>query len=124
MARSTPDSARGGASAPAASASEDRAATRDETSQTIATREITTRVTPPRSVGWAQVSVVLSGGARFDDGQKARVIWSGAAQAKEPIELSFSVQGAGGTAKISLQEVKKGQAQTLVYKTVAVGASQ
>jgi hypothetical protein len=124
MARSTPDNARGAASAPAAVASEGRVPARDETTaETTAVREIKTRLTPPRNVGWAQVSVVLSGGARFDDGQKSRVIWSGSALANEPIELSFSVQGAGGTAKISLQEVKNGQAQTITSKTVAVGAS-
>jgi anti-sigma factor (TIGR02949 family) len=124
MARSTPDNARDEAGR-AAITSAERAPARDETTaETTAVREITTRLTPPRNAGWAQVSVVLSGGARFDDGQKSRVIWSGSALANEPIELSFSVQGAaGGTAKISLQEVKNGQAQTITSKTVAVGAS-
>ncbi len=122
MARSIPSSAR--EAAPAAIASADQAPESSDAAATVA-RDITTRIKPPRSLGWSQVSVVLSGGASFDDGQKSRVIWSGSAQAGEPIELSFSVQSTGGgTAKISLQEVKSGQAQTVAYKTVGVGASR
>lgn len=124
MAPSTPSSPPQAARAPAAITSADHAAEDSEASELIS-RDVTTRIVPPRNLGWSQVSVVLSGGAHFDDGQKSRVIWSGSAQAGEAIELNFSVQSAGGgTAKITLQEVKKGQAQTVAYKTVGVGASR
>jgi hypothetical protein len=132
MARSTPEDARGPSGPPAAMSAKRDSAEFDETirkdenrKSAAATREVTTRLTPPRTIGWAQISVVLSGGARFPDGQKSRVIWRGAAQANEPIELNFSVQsGAGGDAKITLQEVKNGQAQTVAYKNVAVAAAR
>lgn len=118
--RSTPDGESGAAQSAMSKA--DRVQESDDSTPSPATRKISTRLTPPRTVSWAQISVVLSDGARFADGQTSHVIWRGAAQANEPIELDFVVVSAeAGNAKITLQEVKNGQAQTIAYKNVAVG---
>lgn len=87
------------------------------------TREITTRITPPRSIGWAQISVELPDNAHFPGGDQLRVIWRGAAQANEPIDLQFTVQSApdAANAKITLQEIKNGNAQDVAYKTIVLG---
>jgi hypothetical protein len=89
---------------------------------TPVTRFINARIVPSRDVNWGQVSVVLSGGATFDGGDRARVVWRGAASAGEPIEVSFPVSGARGqySARLVLQEVKRGDAQTVNSTSVPV----
>jgi hypothetical protein len=103
--------------APAATSSEMRA----EPAIPV-TRFINARIVPSRSVNWGQVSVVLSGGAAFDGGDRARVVWRGSASAGEPIEVSFPVSGPRGqySARLVLQEVKHGDAQTVTSTSVPV----
>lgn len=86
-------------------------------------RNISTRISSPRNLGWAQVIVNLPDGVRFSDGSRARVVWRGTAQANEPIDVDFDVLAASGAQEIrvTLQEVKKQDAQTVAYKTVPVG---
>lgn len=90
------------------------------------TVEVSTRITPPRNMGWAQVSVNLPDGVRFADGTSSRVLWRGAAQSNEPVELNFDVVVAAPgrhQIKVSLQEVKDGEAQTVAFKPVAVNGN-
>jgi hypothetical protein len=86
------------------------------------TRFVTAHIRAPRTVGWGQVSVVLTGGARFSDGGHSRVIWRGSAGAGEPIEVSFSVTAPRGdySAQLSLQQIKSGDAQTLASDSVSI----
>lgn len=89
---------------------------------TPVSRYVSARITPSRDINWGQISVVLSGDASFESGNRAKVIWRGSASAGEPIEVGFSVSGRPGrhSARLILQEVKKGDAQTVTSKSVPV----
>lgn len=85
-------------------------------------RQVVARITAPRDINWGQISVVLPEGVRFEGGGKARVLWRGAVGAGEKIEVPFNVQAASGShsIRLSLQEVVKGEAQTLARDSVSV----
>jgi hypothetical protein len=97
-------------------------AERQEMKDTTTTRSVSARITPPRNVSWGQVSVVLSGGASFAGGGRSQVLWRGNAAAGEPIELSFSVSAPRGhySARLMLQELKGGDAQTVASDSVPI----
>ena len=85
-------------------------------------RQVVARISAPRDVNWGQVSVVLPEGVRFSDGSRARVVWRGAVSAGEKIEVPISVEAGSGShaIRVSLQEVVKGDAQTVARDFVSV----
>ena len=89
---------------------------------TPVSRQVVARISAPRDVNWGQVSVVLPEGVRFSDGSRARVVWRGAVSAGEKIEVPISVEAASGShaIRVSLQEVVKGDAQTVARDFVSV----
>lgn len=91
-------------------------------SSTPVSRQVTARISAPRDVNWGQVSVVLPDGVRFSDGSRARVVWRGAIGAGEKIEVPISVETESGShaIRVSLQEIVKGDAQTIARDSVSV----
>jgi hypothetical protein len=110
------------ASASALRAQSDLAANEARRDVTPVTRFITAHLKAPSEIGWGQVSVVLSGDAHFDDGTKARVVWRGSAVSGEIIEVGFSVSAPRGqySARMALQQVQKGDAQTLTSTSIPI----
>ena len=117
--------AKAGVSANAGS-SEDRESSpklmRRQENRPPASRFVVARIVAPRDINWGQLSVVLPEGVRFEDGGKARVLWRGAVGAGENVEVRFTVRAESGShaIRLSLQEVVKGEAQTLASDSVSV----